>query len=329
MRRPEKTSGVIRPRTLGLGKPVIVDPPTPPPPPPPRFNFDKSKIRLAAILIVLLLFAYMSLGHNESNDLVNHPSAPSEGEASQGLRGNHLSDNEEDDEEDEEESHPKKKSKHHKVDEVEEEEEGDQDEDSEKAISEEEEVVSDTNESDESGDSERSQNQIQKSDNVASSAEHDGLDRSRSVESYFKNFGGNVVEIDREGSYKYVLIRIEDSLGGKAYVVRGCPHKEGTHCKHDDAYSRAKVDLELRGLSAIPMGGGRITRHRSRHQKGQKAGYISIFGHSKTFGSCEKCNQIACTLIKAYLPDHGVKWANEGYYESDERKMSDSAWTRC
>ena len=149
------------------------------------------------------------------------------------------------------------------------------------------------------------------------------------MESYFVNFGGKVVDIDREGSYKYVLIRMEDLFGNQALLVRGCPHREGSHCKHNDAYSRTKADLELRGFRAIVLGGGRITRHPSRHQKGQKEGYISVFGYSKTFGACEECNKLACALIKSALPDHGVKWANEGYLESDERKIRDDAWTRC
>lgn len=137
------------------------------------------------------------------------------------------------------------------------------------------------------------------------------------------------MEIDREGSYKYVLIKMEDNFGGKALLVRGCPHKEGTHCKHADAFARAKADLELRGYRAVVLGGGRITRHRSRHTKGQKEGYISIFGYSKTFGACDDCNKLACNLVKASYPDYGVKWANEGYLESDERKVRVDSWTRC
>lgn len=157
----------------------------------------------------------------------------------------------------------------------------------------------------------------------------DKRDRSKTIESYFVNFGGRVVDIDKEGSYKYVLVRMEDLFGNKALLVRGCPHKEGTHCKHADAFARAKAELELRGFKATVLGGGRITRHPSRHQKGQKEGYISIFGYSKTFGTCEDCNKQACSLIKASYPNYGIKWANEGYLESEERKISDSSWTRC
>ena len=152
--------------------------------------------------------------------------------------------------------------------------------------------------------------------------------RGYSVESYFVNSGGAVVEIDKEGSYKYVLLRVEDAQGGSALLVRGCPHKEGTHCKHRDAAERAKKALDARGFRVTVLGGGRITRHPSK-KIAVKAGYISIFGVSKTFGTCSDCNKLACALVKAAYPDHGVKWSTEGYYESDEKKISDTAWTRC
>ena len=154
-------------------------------------------------------------------------------------------------------------------------------------------------------------------------------DKTLSVESYFVNFGGAVVDIDKEGSYKYALVKMTDKDGKHAILVRGCPHKEGTHCYHNDAFKRAKADLEGRGYKAEVLGGGRITRHPARKSKSGKLGYVSVFGYSKTFGACADCNKQACVLIKQALPDYGVKWATEGYLESDERKIRDEAWTKC
>jgi hypothetical protein len=149
-----------------------------------------------------------------------------------------------------------------------------------------------------------------------------------SIESYFVNSGGQVVDIDKEGSYKYVLLKVEDGEGGSALLVRGCPHIEKTKCKHANAAERARKELEARGFRTMVMGGGRITRHPSK-KISIKAGYVSIFGYSKTFGACEDCNKHACALIKSAFPDHGVKWSNAGYVESDEKKINPTDWTRC
>lgn len=117
------------------------------------------------------------------------------------------------------------------------------------------------------------------------------------MESYFVNYGMPPVIIDKEGSYKYVLIKIEDSFGKSALVIRSCPKKDGTKCKHPDAFKKAQMELQAKGLKATCLGGGRITRHPSKHLS-IKAGYVSIFGYSKTFGKCDTCNRDACVLVK-------------------------------
>ncbi len=148
---------------------------------------------------------------------------------------------------------------------------------------------------------------------------------SLSIRSWFENFGKRPVNIDKDGSYKYVLILIEDPKGKTALMVQGCPHKYGLKCKHPDAYKIAQNSLSKRGYKSRVLGGGRITRHGSK--KASVSGYIAVFGTSKSFGACDDCNEKACKLIKAAMPTYFVHWSNQGYKESDERGIKD--WVKC
>jgi hypothetical protein len=327
MRRGEKASGVIRPRTLGLGKVVTAPEPllTPPPPPPPSGFLQNRKVRLTLVAGFLFFAALFFLRKEDNESAVAAASIKATDPGS--LRSSPQNAVMDGKVEDAHEDNPSGEGHQDIYDE----EKGDDDDDSKIKASDD----NDPSDEVEEDNDDKTRDNVEPAAITANreqpQAKHndDSRDRSKTIESYFVNFGGRVVEIDREGSYKYVLVRIEDIFGSQALLVRGCPHKEGTHCKHADAFARAKAELELRGFKATSLGGGRITRHPSRRQKGQKEGYISIFGYSKTFGACEECNKIACALIKASFIDHGVKWANEGYLESDERKVRDEAWNRC
>jgi len=316
MRRPDKAAGVIRPRTLGLGRPAAPEPlPPPPPQASPFASLSNGKLRIVILVgLVCLLFLYVSKKSEQSGLGLPDVDTDGQSESLRSIPEDGELEEPEKPEDDDEPEHGGNTKKHAVIDE----------EDSDESSDSEEDAVEET-EPDE--DDDNLKQSVESAKPISSASK--GGDRTRSIESYFTNFGGRVVEIDKEGSYKYVLIRMEDVFGKRALIVRACPHKEGTHCKHGDAYARGKAELDMRGYKSTVLGGGRITRHPSRHQRGQKEGYVSIFGYSKTFGACDDCNKLACSLIKAALPDHGVKWANEGYLESDERKVRDESWTRC
>ena len=107
------------------------------------------------------------------------------------------------------------------------------------------------------------------------------------------------------GTWKYVLLAVDDSRGGKALLVRNQP---------DLAYHAEMADAARRELSALGglktlsvLGGGRIANPAS--------GEIQVYGFSKTYGRCELCNKMAAELIRA-APEHrrrDVSWSNEGY----------------
>mmetsp|Transcript_2680 Transcript_2680/g.5222 ORF Transcript_2680/g.5222 Transcript_2680/m.5222 type:complete len:344 (+) Transcript_2680:234-1265(+) len=145
-----------------------------------------------------------------------------------------------------------------------------------------------------------------------------------SIETYFSNLGKKTVNISPSGSYKYVLVHAKDFQDEGAYIVQGCPSKSKT-CKHPDAARTARTPLATHGLSSRVLGGGRVTRHHLR--KSKKAGLISIFGYSRTYGRCTDCNKIACQLVAHAYPEYVVRWSNAGYLESDERAISD--WIKC
>ena len=185
------------------------------------------------------------------------------------------------------------------------------------------EVVNEGEESkDEDGEEEEAAQEVQEDPVAEPETVAPRSGRERTLESYFVNYGKRVVEIDREGSFKYLLLGIEDEQGTQASLVRGCPPKEGLKCKHLDILHRAEKDAEAKAGSykLSVLGGGRITRHRSKSKSTK--GYISVYGYSKTYGHCEECNAQAAKLVSESLgKSYKVKWSNEGYSESDEHKV--------
>lgn len=111
------------------------------------------------------------------------------------------------------------------------------------------------------------------------------------------------VDIDAEGVFKYVLLRVES--GDKAtLVVRG--HEWAPF--HDDIVQAHKQ--QLRGgaggeaLHVSCVGGGRI-----RHEPGTKT--LFVYGYSQGYGRADHAASVA--LLKAAYPDYSVTWSNEGY----------------
>lgn len=150
-------------------------------------------------------------------------------------------------------------------------------------------------------------------------------DKRLTIDAYFANLNKKTVNISPSGSFKFVLVHAKDKNGDGAYVVQGCPHKSKT-CKHPDAARTVRHSLARYGLQGTVLGGGRITRHHLKHS--EKAGLISIFGYSRTYGRCEDCNRKVCDFVAAAYPDYVVRYSNQGYLESDESRIK-SSFIKC
>ncbi|XP_055035977.2 14 kDa phosphohistidine phosphatase [Misgurnus anguillicaudatus] len=111
------------------------------------------------------------------------------------------------------------------------------------------------------------------------------------------------VDIDPNGVFKYVLIRVHSKTDDESHVdiVRGYAWAE----YHADIYDRVSGELERAGgVDCECLGGGRI-KHNSAEKK------IHVYGYSMGFGKAK--HAVSTEKIKACYPDYEVTWADEGY----------------
>ncbi|XP_061117119.1 14 kDa phosphohistidine phosphatase-like [Conger conger] len=111
-------------------------------------------------------------------------------------------------------------------------------------------------------------------------------------------------DIDPDGTFKYVLIRVHSTEEGddsSVDIVRGYAFAE----YHADIYDRVAEELEKGGgLDCECIGGGRI-KHDSSGKK------IHVYGYSMGFGRAN--HSVSTEKLKARYPDYEVTWDNEGY----------------
>lgn len=116
------------------------------------------------------------------------------------------------------------------------------------------------------------------------------------------------VDIDPEGTFKYVLIRVRHD-GKEKYIVRGyedCGY-------HADVFARTKASLAGIGVTIDEYkdcpGGGRI-----RHEPDTDGGTILVYGYSVGFGRAD--HRIAVDILRkefsSYRPEN-ISFSNDGY----------------
>ncbi|KAL9989514.1 hypothetical protein ACROYT_G004074 [Oculina patagonica] len=111
------------------------------------------------------------------------------------------------------------------------------------------------------------------------------------------------VEIDANGRFKYVLIKVIDKSQGGVfkYVVRGFDWAD----YHADIYEKVEAEIERLGLKSDCVGGGRI-----QHDRFDKK--ILVYGYSMGFGRAD--HSIAVEILKKAYPDYeSITFSNEGY----------------
>ncbi|KAL2782261.1 14 kDa phosphohistidine phosphatase isoform 3 [Daubentonia madagascariensis] len=114
------------------------------------------------------------------------------------------------------------------------------------------------------------------------------------------------VDIDSDGVFKYVLIRVHSAppsgtpAAESKEIVRGYKWAE----YHADIYDRVSGEMQKRGYDCECLGGGRIS-HQSRDKK------IHVYGYSMGYGRAQ--HSVSTEKIKAKYPDYEVTWADDGY----------------
>ncbi|XP_069871210.1 14 kDa phosphohistidine phosphatase [Dipodomys merriami] len=114
------------------------------------------------------------------------------------------------------------------------------------------------------------------------------------------------VDIDPEGVFKYVLIRVHSRPPSGAQgedskeIVRGYKWAE----YHADIYDKVCGELQKEGYDCECLGGGRIS-HQSQDKK------IHVYGYSMGYGRAQ--HSVSTEKIKSKYPDYEVTWADDGY----------------
>jgi phosphohistidine phosphatase len=113
------------------------------------------------------------------------------------------------------------------------------------------------------------------------------------------------VEIDSDGTFKYVLIKVYGAKGSTSpdevkTIVRG--FKWGEY--HANIYDKTEEAVQALGLDSECVGGGRI-----KHDAAAKK--ILVYGYSQGFGRAD--HEVTVGLLKKKYPDYSISWNDEGY----------------
>jgi len=111
-----------------------------------------------------------------------------------------------------------------------------------------------------------------------------------------------IVDIDEEGVFKYVLLKVwsKESKGASAVLVRG--FKWGVFHRH--IFQDMEAKLRALGLEALCLGGGRISKDSTLKK-------INVYGFSTNYGKAD--HELTTRLLKEVFTDYEITWSNEGY----------------
>ncbi|NXA80025.1 PHP14 phosphatase, partial [Thryothorus ludovicianus] len=109
------------------------------------------------------------------------------------------------------------------------------------------------------------------------------------------------VQIDGDGVFKYVLVRVRGAGAPAKDVVRG----HGWAEYHGEGRRECGAGLWPGvGLGCGRRGGGRLS-HRPEERR------IHVYGYSVGFGRAD--HAVTTEKLKAEYPDYEITWADEGY----------------
>ena len=110
------------------------------------------------------------------------------------------------------------------------------------------------------------------------------------------------VDIDDEGKFKYILIKLKNKSEKKSrFIVRG--YKWATF--HAGIFDKLEKELKAAGYDCKCVGGGRI-QHNPKEKK------IFVYGHSWCYGRAN--HSCTVSLLQEKYPDYvSISFSNEGY----------------
>ncbi|XP_003225497.1 14 kDa phosphohistidine phosphatase [Anolis carolinensis] len=107
------------------------------------------------------------------------------------------------------------------------------------------------------------------------------------------------VEIDAEGTFKYILLRVQRG-GSEEHrdIVRGTAAAEF----HNHIFEKVSPEMEKLGFVCKCLGGGKI-EHNSKDKK------IRVFGLSTGYGKAD--HSVTVEILKRTYKDYQISWSDD------------------
>ncbi|KAM8744744.1 14 kDa phosphohistidine phosphatase [Acanthopagrus schlegelii] len=107
------------------------------------------------------------------------------------------------------------------------------------------------------------------------------------------------VEIDPEGTFKYILVRVKVKDGdANKDIVRGTKSAE----YHNHIFEKVSPAMEALGMECKCLGGGKI-EHNSQEKK------LRVFGESTGFGKAD--HSVSVEKLKGAFSDYEITWSDD------------------
>ncbi|XP_063322345.1 si:dkey-51e6.1 [Pelmatolapia mariae] len=107
------------------------------------------------------------------------------------------------------------------------------------------------------------------------------------------------VEIDPEGTFKYILVRVKAKDGDvHKDIVRGTKNAE----YHNHIFEKVNPAMEALGIECKCLGGGKI-EHNNQEKK------IRVFGESTAFGKAD--HAVSVEKLKTFFSDYEITWSDD------------------
>ncbi|XP_019357442.1 PREDICTED: 14 kDa phosphohistidine phosphatase-like [Gavialis gangeticus] len=107
------------------------------------------------------------------------------------------------------------------------------------------------------------------------------------------------VEIDADGTFKYILVRVQRAGGAEHRdVVRGNKAAEF----HNHIFEKLNPEMEKLGFECKCLGGGKID-HNSKDKK------LRVFGLSTGYGKAD--HSVTVEILKRVYKDYEITWSDD------------------
>ncbi|XP_022615191.1 14 kDa phosphohistidine phosphatase-like [Seriola dumerili] len=107
------------------------------------------------------------------------------------------------------------------------------------------------------------------------------------------------VEIDPEGTFKYILVRVKVKDGDvHKDIVRGTKSAE----YHNHIFEKVSPAMEALGMECKCLGGGKI-EHKSQEKK------LRVFGESTAFGKAD--HSVSVEKLKSAYSNYEITWSDD------------------